>query len=203
MIRGFARFLEGVFDVAGSPYERLREGQQPHTMVIACADSRVGPNLLLQTDPGELFVVRNVANLVPPADAGDASAGSAIDYAVEHLKVANLIVFGHSGCGGIRALLDGADAGDDAVGRWLRHAAPVRDAIRARGLVPEEEEPCACERASIVRSLANLLTYPSVHRNAAAGRLTLRGWYFDLRGGELRECRPPSEDFARLVSAAD
>ncbi len=200
MIRGFARFGDRVYHVPDGPFEVLRKGQNPHSMVIACADSRVGPGMLLQADPGEIFVVRNVANLVPPAGAGDSSVGSALEYAVGHIGVSNLIVFGHAGCGGIRALLDGADGGDNDVGRWLGHAAPVRDMIRERQLAPEAES-CACERASILQSLANLLTYPCVREKSADGELALRGWYFDLMSGELWECIPPAEGFVRRVPA--
>jgi carbonic anhydrase len=198
MTQGFGRFYEQDFKIPGGPYETLRKGQNPHTMVVACADSRVGPNMLLQTAPGEIFVVRNVANLVPPSNAADSSVGSALEYAVGHIEVPNVIVFGHAGCGGIGALLDGADAGDNAVGRWLSHATPVRDAIRECKLAPEAER-CACERASIIHSLANLLSYPCVRENVAAGKLTLRGWYFDLMSGELWECLPPAEEFVRRV----
>ena len=200
MTQGFGRFRDRVFNAPGGPFEKLRKGQQPHSLVVACADSRVEPNLLLQTEPGEIFVIRNVANLVPPANAADSSVGSAVEYAVGQLAIPNVIVFGHAGCGGIGALLAGADAGDNAVGRWLSHATPVRDAIRERKLAPELE-PCACERASIVQSLTNLFSYPCVRENVAAGKLTVRGWYFDLMSGELWECLPPAEEFVRRVPA--
>ncbi|WP_203925667.1 bifunctional SulP family inorganic anion transporter/carbonic anhydrase [Virgisporangium ochraceum] len=149
------------------------KGQQPQQLFITCADSRVVPNLITASGPGDLFCVRNIGNIVPPHGAGDHSVGAAVEYAVDVLGVATITVCGHSGCGAVRALMAASAAEDAALGRWLRHAG-------AAGALPDTD----CEKqhclANIRRQLDHLRTYPSVERALAADRLRLVGMYFDL-----------------------
>lgn len=184
--------------------ERMRllveEGQAPDVMVIACSDSRVDPALLADAGPGDLFVVRNVANLVPAyaPGGGASSVGAAVEYAVVHLGVAHIIVLGHAHCGGIKAMLEMADGGAPAgefIGAWVHMALDaarqhVRDETAADGRreVPVarlKQVPFLVERAAIQRSLTHLAGYPWVAERIAAGTLRLHGWWFDLDSGDL------------------
>ncbi|GAA1874947.1 SulP family inorganic anion transporter [Asanoa iriomotensis] len=154
------------------------KGQQPQQLFITCADSRLVPNMITASGPGDLFCVRNVGNIVPPHDAGDHSVGAAVEYAVDVLGIATITVCGHSGCGAIRALIAGSATEDAALGRWLRHAG-AQESPPASGATEDEVEKQAC-LANIRRQLDHLHTYPSVRRAEAAGRLRLVGMYFDL-----------------------
>lgn len=163
------------------------EGQSPGALFIGCADSRVVPELLTSSAPGELFVVRNVANLVPPADAGrslgDDSVGAAIEYAVGVLGVEHVVVCGHYGCGGVRAVLeDHVPAGSPRLREWLCHAAaPVARAKAAGGAATFER---AVEE-NVEEQLANLASYPLVREALDRGALQLHGWVYDLAAGSV------------------
>lgn len=189
LIAGFRRFQNNYFRGDTELFDELKQGQQPGTLVIACSDSRVDPAILLDCAPGELFVVRNVANLVPPyePDAGYHGVSAALEYAVRFLKVSHVIVLGHSQCGGIDGLLKGAaDVSGEFVARWVGIAEPARREVlqRLAGKSPEVRRR-ACEQAALLLSLDNLLTFPWVRERAELGELLLHGWYFDLERGEL------------------
>lgn len=187
-IAGFKRFQERYFSQERELFERLRHGQNPRALIIACSDSRVDPALLTGADPGDVFVVRNVANLVPPYKTGTscASVPAAIEFAVESLLVEHVIVLGHSKCGGIHALMEGEGPGGEFIGGWVG----IADRARARVLSelpgkPAELQQRACEQAAILISLENLMTYPWVLSRVKQGNLFLHGWYFDLHAGQL------------------
>ncbi|WP_127501784.1 SulP family inorganic anion transporter [Actinoplanes solisilvae] len=158
-----------------------RDGQQPEQLFITCADSRLVPNLITTSGPGDLFCVRNVGNIVPPHGAGDASVGAAIEYAVEVLEVHTITVCGHSGCGAVRALMTGGFAADGALGSWLGHSG-----VDLTGCDDEER----CVTANVARQLVNLRTYPVVRAAEDAGRLTLTGLYFDLSEARMYTVDP-------------
>lgn len=201
-IHGFSRFQQQYLGEQ-SLFDSLRKAQRPETLVIGCCDSRVDPALLTGSDPGELFVVRNIANLVPPC-APDAPPGvtSAIEFAVCGLQVARVIVLGHARCGGIRALMTPRRLAPetDFVGRWMRHAEPVRQRVlRELPHKTSDEQHKACEMASILHSLDNLLTYPWLKRRVEEGTLRLHGWYFDIDSGALLAYSPRQQEFLPLV----
>jgi carbonic anhydrase len=148
-----------------------REGQKPEQLFITCADSRLVPNLITTSGPGDLFCLRNIGNIVPAHGTGDASVGAAIEYAVDVLGVATITVCGHSGCGAVRAMMNGTAGSSSALGSWLDSAG-----ITLTGREHEEE----CITANVEQQLANLRTYPSVRRAVDEGRLELSGLYFDL-----------------------
>lgn len=207
-IKGFSRFQQ---DYLGDParFHSLRSGQHPGTLVIGCCDSRVDPALLTGCDPGDLFVVRNIANLVPPCTP-DAPPGvtSAIEFAVCALQVARVIVLGHRHCGGIRALMSPAPhpvaPETDFVGRWMHVADPVRERVLRELPHKTEDQRCkACEMASILHSLDNLLTYPWLKRRVEEGTLVLHGWYFDIETGALLAYSPRKQEFLPLVSGLE
>lgn len=202
-VRGFSRFQQQYFNEQQTLYDNLRSGQRPTTLVIGCCDSRVDPVLLTGSDPGDMFVVRNIANIVPPCTQ-DASAGvsSAIEFAVCTLEVERVIVLGHARCGGIRALLSQQQSTLETnfVGRWMSIAEPVRQRVtRDLAHKSEEERHKACEMANILNSLDNLLTYPWLKRRAEEGVLKLHGWYFDMENGALLAYSPRQQEFLPLV----
>ncbi|KOF54135.1 MULTISPECIES: carbonic anhydrase [unclassified Achromobacter] len=204
-IDGFQRFQRQYYEAAPSLYRNLREGQQPGTLLIGCCDSRVDPAMLLGCDPGDIFTVRNVANLVPPPDRDQGHHGvlAAIQFAVEQLRVSRIIVLGHAQCGGIRALMarpQGRSAGEDYLNRWMDIAEPARARVlRQMPDAPEAERRRACEQASILISLRNLQALPCVDRAAQAGGLTLHGWYFDLMSGALLAYSQRADAFLPMV----
>jgi len=165
------------------------EGQSPDTLFVGCSDSRVVPELLTQSSPGALFVVRNVANQVPPLEHSDASVGAALEYAVAHLSVANIIVCGHYHCGGIKAMLDGGGHLHKlpSLHEWLAPVSPAVD--RARREHPDADAEAlwaAAVEENVVGQLWNLLSFPSVVAGLDAGTLELHGWVYDLFSLGLR-----------------
>jgi carbonic anhydrase len=187
LIEGYRRFRAERW-----PDERTRlgalaaEGQRPHTLVVSCSDSRVDPQMIFDARPGELFVVRNVANLVPPyaPDAAYHGTSAALEFAVRALAVSRLVVMGHGLCGGVSALLNGAPPGvEDYLPQWMAIAAAARE--RAMQAPPEARQETG-EQESVRLSLANLLTFPWIRQAAEAGRLTLEGCHFDVRTGVLK-----------------
>lgn len=202
-IAGFKSFRDEYFCRKDSPFNVLCKGQRPTTMVIACSDSRTDPSLIMQCEPGEIFVVRNVANIVPPyeSDTGYHGVSSAIEYAVKNLKVANIIVLGHSFCGGIETLMKN-DASEDSefITRWLSMMKPIRDQIMDRFGTVDKESCTACEMAGILRSVDNLMTFPWIEERVAGGSLNVHGWYFDMESGQLLSYLPQTKAFEPLTS---
>jgi len=186
LIAGYRRFRAGTWrDERGRFEELSRLGQQPRALVIACSDSRTDPQMVFNAAPGELFVVRNIANLVPPygPDAQPHGVSSAIEFAVRALEVRDIVVMGHAMCGGINALLQGAPPElSDFVGPWVRIAEPARQKAMQ---VPAEQRHTFCEHESVRLSLANLMTFPWIRQAVEAGHLRLHGCYFGIRSGIL------------------
>ena len=183
---GYRAFRSGRLSMEQSRYRDLAEqGQAPETMILGCCDSRVAPEVIFDAGPGELFVVRNVANLVPPysPDSNYHGVSAAVEYAVKVLRVRNIVVLGHARCGGIQAFADNAPGGD-FIGRWISLVAPA-----AKDIEPREQAPgdylTRLEQASLVRSIINLLTFPYVRTACERGELALHGAYFNVASGEL------------------
>ncbi|GAA5784776.1 carbonic anhydrase [Chitiniphilus shinanonensis] len=207
-IGGFRRFQDKYFnDSTNDLFDKLKRGQNPRSLFIACSDSRVDPALLTDCDPGDIFVVRNVASLVPPYEKDGAYHGvsSAIEYAVCVLKVRHIIVLGHYGCGGIRALLNGhvPQTEADFVGRWVRIADPARQAVLANASGEDPETQLRqCEMAAIGVSLDNLMTFPFIAERVRSGELMLMGWYFNIEEGALYQYEAGSHCFKPLVAGS-
>lgn len=186
LIAGYHRFRTGTWEHQRARFEELsRSGQRPRTMLIACSDSRADPQMIFDTAPGALFVVRNVANLLPPygPDSKYHGTSSALEFGVRVLKVENVVVMGHAMCGGIHALLHGApEEASDFVANWVKIA--ERAKLRALQFPPDKRQDY-CERESVRLSLENLMTFPWVRDPVAAGKLALHGCYFDIRSGIL------------------
>jgi carbonic anhydrase len=186
LIAGYHRFRSGTWRDERARFEELsRLGQKPRTLVIACSDSRTDPQMVFNAAPGELFVIRNVANLAPPYGPDDQPHGisAAIEFAVRSLKVSEIVILGHAMCGGISALLDGAPTEvSDFVGQWVRIAEPAR---RRAMRTPPEQRHDFCERESVRLSLDNLMTFPWIEAAVLAAELKLYGCFFDIRSGIL------------------
>jgi len=185
MIAGFQTFRETYYEARPDFYRRLVEkGQNPDVMVIACSDSRVDPSIIANVEPDDLFIVRNVANLVPPyePDATYHGTSAAIEFAVRDLNVSNIIVLGHSHCGGIRCLCEGHEDGEtrEFIDGWMSIVRQACDETHTG-----ETRLRHVERAAVQVSLRNLLTFPWVKQRVEDGRLKLHGWWFDLEVGEL------------------
>jgi carbonic anhydrase len=190
LIEGFRAFRQTYYTENRALFDALAErGQSPKVMVIGCADSRVDPLLITGAGPGDLFVVRNVANLVPPyaPDSQYHGTSAAIEFAVRGLEVEHVVVLGHAQCGGVRALMEGSalvDREDDFVGAWMSIAEPARRRALAESIA-EEDRLQVCEFETVRISLANLMTFPWIRRRVEEKRLGLHGWYFDLNRGRL------------------
>ncbi|MBO6540050.1 MAG: carbonic anhydrase [Rhizobiaceae bacterium] len=203
LIDGYRNFMAGRYASERDRYRALaREGQEPHTMVIACCDSRAAPETIFDCGPGELFVVRNVANLVPPYAPDDNYHGTsaALEFAVQSLKVDSILVLGHGRCGGINAALSSDTAPlspGDFIGRWMNMVAPVAETVSQNETMTESEQQTALERISIRHSIANLRSFPYVKERESKGELTLHGAWFDISTGELWAMNPETGDFSR------
>ncbi len=203
LLSGYRNFMSGRYLSESSRYRDLaREGQTPETLVIACCDLRAAPEAIFDARPGELFVVRNVANLVPPyaPDGEYHSTSAALEFAVQSLKVKNIVVMGHGRCGGIRAALDPADdplSPGDFIGKWMSLVAPVAEAVASNTMMTAGERQTALERISIRYSIANLRTFPCINILEGKGRLTLHGAWFDISTGELWVMNRETGDFER------
>lgn len=208
-IAGFRKFRDRYFNDDDSVYRRvLQSGQSPKTMIIACSDSRVDPAMLSGASPGEIFVVRNVANLVPPFEVQGKFHGvsSAIEFAVENIRVENIIVLGHRQCGGIRSLMlnqHKPTSSSSFVSRWMEIARDAKEKVLAANppaTTPEQEDLLCrhCELESIIVSLQNLRTFPFIQVAIKEGRLNLHGVYFDLESGELSQLNEQTGTFENI-----
>lgn len=207
LLEGYRRFRTGAYQEQRRRYDALADkGQAPGVLVIACSDSRVDPTRVFDTEPGQMFVVRNVANLVPPYDADHSqhSTSAAIEYAVTQLKVHHIVVLGHARCGGIKASLEGtfdnAEPGEGGfINRWMSQIAPARDTIRAAAQLSPDIDACsALELASIRLSIDNLRSFPFIAAAEAAGDLHLQGALFDIAEGVLRVLNHETGKFEAL-----
>ncbi len=191
LLDGHARFRQGYWRRHKKRFAALaREGQSPSAMIIACSDSRVAPELIFDCVPGEIFVVRNVSNLVPPyaPDTGNHGTSAALEFGVTVLGVRTVVVLGHSQCGGIRALMQGPDARHgDFINAWMAIAKTARARVCDSPEAPFEFDALCyqCEKESVRVSLANLRGFPWIASRVEAGTLTLAGLRFDVQTGAL------------------
>ena len=203
LLNGYRNFMSGRYSAESSRYRTLaKEGQAPSTMVIACCDSRAAPETIFDAGPGELFVVRNVANLIPPytPDGSHHGTSAALEFAVQVLKVKHIVVMGHGRCGGIGAALNPSAqplSPGDFIGKWISLLAPAAEAIASNQLMTPTERQTTLERISIRYQQANLRTFPCVTILEEKGRLTLHGAWFDIGTGELWVMDPKTGDFER------
>jgi len=186
LIDGYRKFRER-YRSDHEVFDRLaEEGQEPKVMWIGCSDSRVVPELITGADPGELFIFRNIANVVPPASSAACATGAAIEYAVLHLGVDHIVVCGHTECGGIAALAADPDPENEPhIVSWLELAQPAREAVLAAG-VADDEIYIETIKTNVLQQLDNLRSYPCVTEAERARRLSLHGWLYELHTGVIR-----------------
>lgn len=204
LIEGFLRFREQRFSVDDVNYLRLfAEGQKPKFLIVGCCDSRVDPALIFDCAPGELFVVRNVANIVPPAGdrTGHHGTTSALEYGVCNLGVEHVVVLGHAHCGGIQNLMssNGVSNPNSFIDDWMRLVESARASVeRDLADASQDERQQACEQRAILVSLQNLYTFPWIAERVAAKQLALHGWYFDIPRGQLLAYNEQMQSFEAL-----
>lgn len=202
LLEGYRRFRTGRYQDQKELYSELaEEGQSPSAMIISCCDSRVDPAIVLDADPGAVFAVRNVANLVPPAcpDGAYHGTSAALEFAVLHLGVEHIIIMGHAQCGGIRALYEDLDKGADFIIPWMQIVSDARTRVRANaGTKSHDQQLRDMEEEAIRVSLKNLLSFPWIKKKVEAGTLQLHGWYFDLTDGIMSELDPETDSFRPL-----
>lgn len=205
LTNGYQAFIDGRFAAERSRYETLAQaGQKPAIMVIGCVDSRVSPEVIFDASPGELLVVRNVANLVPAYEPhGDSQHGTsaALEFGVQALKVRHIVVLGHALCGGIRAFADEIEplSPGDFIGRWMSQIAPAAEGLGPRKAEDGEAYLRRLEFASVELSLKNLMTFPYVRKQVEDGHLQIHGAYFGVASGRLLVRDPATGQFEPAV----
>lgn len=217
LIEGVHRFRTEEFGRYQEMFQKLStEGQKPHTLFIACSDSRVIAELITQSQPGDLFVVKNIGNIIPPfsAEGSTNSTAAAIEFAITQLEVEDIVVCGHSQCGAMTALLDDDFFAEDECGcaptetphlrTWLRVAAPVRTVIDRdyTHLSDPEALITAASQENVLFALENLHTYPGVASRLAAGKVHLHAWFFRIATAELFAYDPVQKQYFPLAAPA-
>jgi carbonic anhydrase len=200
LIGGLHKFHQDVFRPQREFFERLARGQQPEALFITCSDSRIAPNVLTQTAPGDLFILRNAGNIVPPHGPSAGGEAATVEYAVSALGVRDIIVCGHSGCGAMSALVQPQNADNmPAVRSWLLHAEATRRILQEnyRHLQGDALLDAAVQENVLVQ-LEHLRTQPAVFAALARGDLHLHGWVYRLNTGEVFAYEPGSQQFVAL-----
>lgn len=203
IVRGIQHFQDRVFGSKESLFHRLGEGQSPHALFITCCDSRIDPNLLTQTEPGELFIHRNIGNQVPPFECSGGVLAT-LEYALKTLDIRDVIVCGHSKCGAMQGLLNPDSLREmPFVTRWLEHARIILPAIEqvADSLSPDEKLNLAIER-NVLLQLEHLKAYPFVADGLATGHLRLHGWIYFIESGQVTTYVPEEGRFMSLTAAS-
>lgn len=206
LIQGIHHFQQNIFDTQKALFERLAGGQQPLALFITCSDSRLDPNLLTQTQPGELFILRNAGNIVPAHSAAPGGEAATIEYAVAVLKVKDIIVCGHSFCGAMGGLLHPESLKDlPAVTAWLSHAEATARIIKENyeHLTAEEARLTATVEENVLVQLENLRTHPSVAAAVSRGDVKLHGWTYKFETGQVFSYDTQSGQFLPVERAVE
>jgi carbonic anhydrase len=206
LIDGYNAFAGGRLAREQNRFRELAEGgQTPQVMIIGCCDSRVSPEVIFDARPGELFVVRNVANIVPPyAPDGQAhGVSAALEFGVAALKVKHIVVLGHAQCGGVKAFAEDAEplSPGDFIGKWMRLMAPAAEKVGPRGARTASDYLARLEQANIGNSLDNLMTFPRLRKLIERGDVTLHGAYFGVATGDLSVLDKTTEQFVPVARA--
>jgi carbonic anhydrase len=204
LLAGYARFKTIVFPSHAELFRKLAHGQQPEAVFITCSDSRVMPEMIMQTEPGQIFPIRLAGNLVPAFSNDPSGVAATIEYAVRVLKVADIIVCGHSGCGAMKELLEQAHTDDlPEVTAWLRRAGPsshwLRNTFADTNTLSAEQRLDLITQANVITQLEHLKQYPAVADALRARRLQLHGWVYEIASGEIKAFDPQLGIFAPLA----
>ena len=186
VISGVAKFQKEIYPKKQERFEKLANGQNPEVLFITCADSRIDPNLVTQTEPGELFICRNAGNIVPPHSNQTGSMTASIEFAVAALGVAHIVVCGHTDCGAIKGAIDPQNLDSlPHVREWLGHCRSATEVVRERhgSLCKDHLDEVTCE--NVLQQLQHLRTHPAVAAGLANGRITLHGWLYNIASGQV------------------
>lgn len=207
VVKGGIEFMEKYFKENAELFKTLKDSQTPHTLFIGCSDSRVVPNLITNTKPGEMFVVRNIANIIPKYRVSDEflATTSAIEYALYILNIKDIIICGHSNCGGCAALYYDESKFDKTpnVKTWLKSLENVKAKVEALGLSNLKKKAWFVERLNIINSIDNLLTYPGVKEGVKLGKIRIYGWHYIIETGSLFSYDMVTKDFELLNEGSD
>jgi carbonic anhydrase len=206
LLKGYRAFATQRLPTEQTRYRELSvKGQSPEVMVIGCCDSRVSPEVIFDVGPGELFVMRNVANLVPvyEPDGGAHGVSAALEYAVNVLRIKHIVVLGHAQCGGIRAFVDKIEplSEGDFIGRWMQMFVKPGEVVEQRNHESMQDFVVRIEKAAVFRSLENLLTFPFVRKAVDAGQMELHGAYFGVAEGSLFVLDKVTKEFRSVRDA--
>ena len=207
VVKGGIEFMEKYFKENAELFKTLKDSQTPHTLFIGCSDSRVVPNLITNTKPGEMFVIRNIANIIPKYRVSDEflATTSAIEYALYILNIKDIIICGHSNCGGCAALYYDESKFDKTpnVKTWLKSLDNVKAQVEALGLSNLKKKAWFVERLNIINSIDNLLTYPGVKEGIKLGKIRIYGWHYIIETGSLFSYDMVTKDFELLNEGSD
>ena len=209
LLRGIVDFKQNLRPGYVETFRELALGQKPDTLMIACSDSRVVPNLFASSNPGDLFVVRNVGNLIPPCtsnpnDKDDHAERAALEFCLETLPIKDIIICGHSECGAMIGTLNGTAGSDTYLGRWLNHAV---DSLKAFEQKEKFLDTCAAEphnclsQINVIQQLEHLRTYAFIRERELSGKLNLHGWWFDIAHANVYNYHVPERTFVLLDAA--
>lgn len=203
ILRGVRHFHDVVLPKKREFFEHLAQDQKPRALFITCSDSRVHPNLITETDPGDLFILRNPGNIVPPYNASGDSESATIEYAIEVLKVVNIIVCGHSNCGAMAALLRKNELGDlPAIVGWLHHAEGTRRIMNENfAKLSDAAKLTMSIEQNVLVQINHLRTHPAVAAKTAAGALNLFAWVYNIASGDVASFDPKQKKFISLSEA--
>lgn len=209
LIKGLHEFQTNYFSEHKELFELLSQGQHPRILFITCSDSRIDPNLITQTDPGEMFIIRNAGNIIPPYGATNGGEGATVEYAIHALGIEEIIVCGHTHCGAMKGLLQIGKLEEEmpVVYEWLKHAEATRRTIKEHYQEYEGEDLLnAAAKENVLTQLDNLRTYPVVYSGLKGGQLQLHGWLYEIETGQILEYDsgrsqfvPPQTQFSRAA----
>ena len=204
LIDGYTAFMRGRLPVEQNRYLELSEsGQRPEILVIGCCDSRVSPEVIFDARPGELFVIRNVGNLVPPytPDGAQRAVSAALEFGVQALKVKHIVVLGHAHCGGVRAFAEehAPLSPGDFIGNWMKLMGPAATKVGPRGEQSHADHLTKLEQANVVNSLDNLMTFPRLAKLIEKSKIALHGAYFGVATGDLSVLDRASGEFRPIA----
>lgn len=207
LVHGYETFRDSYFNGDNGLYEKLvAEGQKPKILMIACSDSRVDPAIVLGCEPGDLFVVRNVANLVPPceeSDQGYHGTSAALEFGIKALKIKHIVLFGHTRCGGIQSLFEEKQENKERLSfieKWMELARPAFEKVQQEHIHSSlEKKMTTCEQYSLLHSLENLMSFDWIREKVEAKQLLLHAWHFDIQTGLIYAHDPHANNFKPLV----